>query len=100
MEMPPEDEGPQREPMNEWLLDTLMELQEEAAKHFTMELLHAVGNYIYEQYGDSLEGVRVLITLLQRALFLHYRHGCTGSRIGTNRGGNPLQSIPLSRNIL
>ncbi|ADK78273.1 vpr protein [Simian immunodeficiency virus] len=100
MEIPQEDEGPQREPYDKWLLDTLMELQEEAAKHFTMELLQAVGNYSYEQHGESIEGVKKMITLLNRALFLHYRHGWSGSRVGTARGRNPLQSIPISRNTL
>nr|AAK69677.1 vpr protein [Simian immunodeficiency virus] len=100
MEMLPEDEEPQREPYDEWLMDTLIEIQEEAKKHFTPELLTQEGNYIYEQHGDSLEGVKAMITLLNKALFLHFRHGCEGSRIGGARGGNPLRSILHSRNIL
>ncbi|AAM34565.1 vpr protein [Simian immunodeficiency virus] len=100
MELPPEDEGPQREPYDEWLMDTLIELQEEAKKHFTYALLTQIGDYVYEQHGDSIEGVQAMIRLLQRALFLHFRNGCAGSRIGTSRGSNPLRSIPQTRNIM
>ncbi|AAK82847.1 vpr protein [Simian immunodeficiency virus] len=101
MEQPPEDEAPQREPYNEWLIDTLAEIQEEALKHFDRRLLHAVGSWIYETYGDTLEGVQKLITLLQRALFLHFRHGCRESRIGQEGGKyNPLRSFPRPNNPL
>ncbi|AFV26134.1 vpr protein [Simian immunodeficiency virus] len=99
-ERPPEDEGPQREPWDEWVVEVLEELKEEALKHFDTRLLTALGNYIYDRHGDTLEGAGELIKILQRALFLHFRGGCTHSRIGTNRGGNPLSTVPTSRNVL
>ncbi|AAN85710.1 vpr protein [Simian immunodeficiency virus SIV-mnd 2] len=101
MEQPPEDEAPQREPYNEWLIDTLAEVQEEALKHFDRRLLHAVGSWIYKTYGDTLEGVRQLISILQKALSMHYRYGCRESRIGQEGGGcYPLRSFPRSDNPL
>nr|ASC62243.1 vpr protein [Simian immunodeficiency virus]ASC62257.1 vpr protein [Simian immunodeficiency virus]ASC62264.1 vpr protein [Simian immunodeficiency virus]ASC62271.1 vpr protein [Simian immunodeficiency virus]ASC62278.1 vpr protein [Simian immunodeficiency virus] len=82
MEQVPQDEGPQREPMNEWLLDTLEEIKNEAVRHFPQPTLQNLGNWVYANYGDSWRGVQVMITLLQKALFTHYRHGCAHSRIG------------------
>nr|ABI80345.1 vpr protein [Human immunodeficiency virus 1] len=34
MEQAPEDQGPQREPYNEWALELLEELKSEAVRHF------------------------------------------------------------------
>nr|BAH90735.1 vpr protein [Human immunodeficiency virus 1]BAH90744.1 vpr protein [Human immunodeficiency virus 1] len=34
MERAPEDQGPQREPYNEWTLELLEELKNEAVRHF------------------------------------------------------------------
>nr|QLK12839.1 vpr protein [Simian immunodeficiency virus] len=99
-ERPPENEGPQREPWDEWVVEVLEELKEEALKHFDPRLLTALGNHIYNRYGDTLEGAGELIRILQRALFMHFRGGCSHSRIGQPGGGNPLSTIPPSRGVL
>nr|ASM80125.1 vpr protein [Simian immunodeficiency virus] len=99
-ERPPEDEAPQREPWDEWVVEVLEEIKEEALKHFDPRLLTALGNYIYDRHGDTLEGAGELIRILQRALFIHFRGGCAHSRIGQSRGGNPLSTIPPSRDML
>ncbi|AFM85332.1 vpr protein [Simian immunodeficiency virus] len=82
MEQAPENQGPPREPWNQWLLDTLEEIKNEAMRHFPRNTLQNIGNWVFQNYGDSWEGVQVLITLLQKALFTHYRYGCAHSRIG------------------
>nr|QLK13567.1 vpr protein [Simian immunodeficiency virus] len=99
-ERPPENEGPQRKPWNKWVVEVLKELKEEALKHFNPRFLTALGNHIYNRHGDTLKGAGKLIKILQRALFMHFRGGCTHSRIGQPGGGNPLSAIPPSRNIL
>ncbi|AFV26143.1 vpr protein [Simian immunodeficiency virus] len=99
-ERPPEDEGPQREPWDEWVTEVLEEIKQEALKHFDPRLLTALGNYIYDRHGDTLEGAGELIKILQRALFMHFRNGCVHSRIGQSGGGNPLATIPPSREVL
>ncbi|AFV26103.1 vpr protein [Simian immunodeficiency virus] len=99
-EAPPEDEAPQREPWDEWVMEVLEELKEEAKRHFDLRLLTALGNYIYDRHGDTLEGAGELIKILQRALFIHFRGGCAHSRIGHPRGGNPLATIPPTRDVL
>nr|ANT86959.1 vpr protein [Simian immunodeficiency virus]ANT86967.1 vpr protein [Simian immunodeficiency virus]ANT86975.1 vpr protein [Simian immunodeficiency virus]ANT87007.1 vpr protein [Simian immunodeficiency virus]ANT87015.1 vpr protein [Simian immunodeficiency virus] len=99
-ERPPENEGPQREPWDEWVVEVLEELKEEALKHFDPRLLTALGNHIYNRHGDTLEGAGELIKILQRALFMHFRGGCNHSRIGQPGGGNPLSAIPPSRSML
>ncbi|APJ01813.1 vpr protein [Human immunodeficiency virus 2] len=98
-EFPPENGTPPREPGNEWVIEILRELKEEALKHFDPRLLIALGYYILTRHGDILEGARELIRILQRALFMHFRAGCSHSRIGQTRGGNPLPAIPTSRNM-
>ncbi|AAT37064.1 vpr protein [Human immunodeficiency virus 2] len=95
-EIPPEDGAPQREPGDEWVREILEELKEEAVRHFDPRLLTALGNYIYNRHGDTLEGAGELIKILQRAIFLHFRGGCRHSRIGSSRGGNPLTTVPPS----
>ncbi|AAK55278.1 vpr protein [Simian immunodeficiency virus] len=100
MEHAPEDETNPREPWDEWIRDVLEELKEEALKHFDPRLLTALGNYVYDTYGDTIEGAGEIIKILQKALFLHFRHGCTHSRIGQPRGPNPLGSIPSARDVL
>nr|AAC28448.1 truncated vpr protein [Human immunodeficiency virus 1] len=40
MEQAPEDQGPQREPYNEWTLELLEELKSEAVRHFPRIWLH------------------------------------------------------------
>nr|AAC61996.1 vpr protein [Human immunodeficiency virus 1] len=89
MEQAPEDQGPQREPYQEWTLELLEELKNEAVRHFPWTWLHGLGQYIYNTYGDSWEGVIAIIRILQQLLFIHYRIGCQHSRIGINvqRGG-------------
>nr|AGG56398.1 vpr protein [Simian immunodeficiency virus] len=99
-ERPPENEGPQREPWDEWVVEVLEELKEEALKHFDPRLLTALGNHIYNGHGDTLEGAGELIRILQRAPFMHFRGGCIHSRIGQPGGGNPLSAIPPSRSVL
>ncbi|AFV26278.1 vpr protein [Simian immunodeficiency virus] len=99
-EHPPEDEGPPREPWDAWVVDVLEEIKEEALKHFDPRLLTALGNYIYDRHGDTLEGAGELIKILQRALFIHFRAGCLHSRIGHSGGGNPLSTVPPSRGVL
>nr|QRF72111.1 vpr protein [Human immunodeficiency virus 1] len=82
MEQAPEDQGPQREPYNEWILELLEELKQEAVRHFPRTWLHNFGQYIYETYGDTWTGVEVLVRMLQQMLFIHFRIGCQHSRIG------------------
>nr|WNB16397.1 vpr protein [Human immunodeficiency virus 2] len=93
-EFPPEDGTPPREPGDEWIIEILREIREEAVKHFDPRLLIALGNYIYTRHGYTFEGARELIRVLQRALFMHFRAGCGHSRIGQTRGRNPLSTIP------
>nr|QNG98286.1 vpr protein [Human immunodeficiency virus 1] len=85
MEQAPEDQGPQREPHNEWTLELLEELKQEAVRHFPGQWLHGLGQYVYETYGDTWTGVEVMIRLLQQLLFIHFRIGCQHSRIGIMR---------------
>nr|QHQ93435.1 vpr protein [Human immunodeficiency virus 1] len=82
MEQAPEDQGPQRVPYNAWTLELLEELKNEAVRHFPRSWLHGLRQYIYNNYGDSGEGVEVIIRILQQLLFLHFRIGCQHSRIG------------------
>nr|AFM44103.1 vpr protein [Human immunodeficiency virus 1] len=82
MEQAPEDQGPQREPNNEWTLELLEELKNEAVRHFPRRWLQDLGQYIYDTYGDTWAGVRAIITILQQLLFVHFRIGCQHSRIG------------------
>ncbi|AAO47201.1 vpr protein, partial [Human immunodeficiency virus 1] len=77
-----EDQGPAREPFNEWTIQLLEELKTEAVRHFPRPWLHGLGQYIYETYGDTWEGVMAIIRILQQILFTHYRIGCQHSRIG------------------
>nr|ADF34266.1 vpr protein [Human immunodeficiency virus 1] len=85
MEQPPEGQGPQREPNNEWTLELLEELKHEAVRHFPRDWLHGLGQHIYNTYGDTWEGVEALIRTLQQLLFIHFRIGCHHSRIGILR---------------
>nr|AFM44545.1 vpr protein [Human immunodeficiency virus 1] len=85
MEQAPEDQGPQREPHNEWTLELLEELKSEAVRHFPRVMLHGLGQHIYETYGDTWAGVEALIRFLQQLLFVHFRIGCQHSRIGITR---------------
>nr|AOS51427.1 vpr protein [Human immunodeficiency virus 1] len=82
MEQAPEDQGPAREPFNEWALETLEDLKTEAVRHFPRPWLHALGQYIYETYGDTWVGVMAITRILQQLLFAHFRIGCQHSRIG------------------
>nr|WCD68150.1 vpr protein [Human immunodeficiency virus 1] len=86
MEQAPEDQGPQREPFNEWTLELLEDLKHEAVRHFPRPWLHALGQQIYNTYGDTWEGVIAIIKILQQLLFIHFRIGCPHSRIGIIRG--------------
>lgn len=85
MEQAPEDQGPQREPHNQWTLELLEELKSEAVRHFPGTWLNSLGQYIYETYGNTWEGVQALIRILQQMLFIHFRIGCHHSRIGIIR---------------
>nr|QHI43959.1 vpr protein [Human immunodeficiency virus 1] len=85
MEQAPEDQGPQREPYNEWMLEVLEELKHEAVRHFPRPWLHELGQHIYNTYGDTWEGVVAIIRTLQQLLFVHFRIGCSHSRIGITR---------------
>ncbi|ASU63287.1 vpr protein [Human immunodeficiency virus 1] len=84
MERAPEDQGPQREPFNEWTLELLEELKNEAVRHFPRPWLHGLGHNIYETYGDTCEWVEAIIRILQPLLFVHSGIGCSHSRIGIN----------------
>ncbi|AHE13839.1 vpr protein [Human immunodeficiency virus 1] len=86
MEQAPEDQGPQRAPRNEWALELLEELKTEAVRHFPRHWLHGLGQYIYNTYGDTWEGVEAIIVMLQQLLFVHFRIGCQHSRIGITPG--------------
>nr|AHA91238.1 vpr protein [Human immunodeficiency virus 1] len=86
MERTPEDQGPQREPFNEWMLELLEELKHEAVRHFPGPWLLGLRQYKYETYGDTWEGVEAIIRILQQLLFVHFRIGCQHSRIGIIRG--------------
>nr|UIA40749.1 vpr protein [Human immunodeficiency virus 1] len=78
MEQAPENQGPH----NEWTLELLEELKNEAVRHFPRVWLHGLGQYIYETYGDTWAGVQAIIRILQQLLFIHFRIGCQHSRIG------------------
>ncbi|AAR02351.1 vpr protein [Simian immunodeficiency virus] len=82
MEHAPEDQGPPREPYNEWALEILEDLKNEAVKHYPRSWLHQLGQHIYTTYGDTWEGVEAIIRILQQLLFVHFRVGCHHSRIG------------------
>nr|AVA00088.1 vpr protein [Human immunodeficiency virus 1] len=82
MEQAPENQGPQREPHNQWTLEVLEELKNEAVRHFPSPWLHGLGQYIYNNYGDTWEGVEAIIRTLQQLLFVHFRIRCQHSRIG------------------
>ncbi|CAA36403.1 unnamed protein product [Simian immunodeficiency virus] len=82
MEQAPEDQGPPREPYQEWALETLEELKNEAVRHFPRPWLHQLGQFIYDTYGDTWVGVEAIIRILQHLLFIHFRLGCQHSRIG------------------
>nr|ANA85046.1 vpr protein [Human immunodeficiency virus 1] len=86
MERAPEDQGPQREPFNEWTLELLEELKNEAVRRFPRTWLPGLGQHIYNTYGDTWEGVGAIITILHQLLFVHFRIGCQHSRIGIIRG--------------
>nr|AHL40433.1 vpr protein [Human immunodeficiency virus 1] len=86
MEQAPEDQGPQREPFNEWTLELLEELKHEAVRHFPRPWLHGLGQYIYGTYGDTGEGDIAIIRILQQLLFVHFKIGCQHSKIGIIRG--------------
>nr|AYP19963.1 vpr protein [Human immunodeficiency virus 1] len=85
MEQAPENQGPQREPYNEWVLELLEELKQEAIRHFPRQWLHGLGQLIYHTYGDTWEGVEAITRTLQQLLFVHFRIGCQHSRIGITR---------------
>nr|ASU63213.1 vpr protein [Human immunodeficiency virus 1] len=85
MEQAPEDQGPQREPYNEWTLELLEELKRAAVRHFPRPWLLGLGQHIYATYGNTWTGVEVIIRTLQRLLFIHFRIGCRHSRIGILR---------------
>nr|QIU84789.1 vpr protein [Human immunodeficiency virus 1] len=82
MEQAPEDQRPQREPYNEWTLELLEGLKNEAVRHFPRPWLHGLGLYIYETYGDTWAGVEAITRILQQLLFIHFRIRCQHSRIG------------------
>nr|AAO47140.1 vpr protein [Human immunodeficiency virus 1] len=84
MEQVPEDQGPAREPFNEWALELLEELKAEAVRHFPRPWLMSLGQYIYDTYGDTWVGVMAIIRILQLLIFAHFRIGCQHSRIGIN----------------
>nr|AYP19927.1 vpr protein [Human immunodeficiency virus 1] len=86
MEQAPEDQGPQREPYNEWMLELVEDLKHEAVRHFPRPWLQGLGQYVYNTYGDTWEGVEAIIRILQQLLFVHFRIGCQHSRIGIIRG--------------
>nr|UEC95229.1 vpr protein [Human immunodeficiency virus 1] len=81
MEQVPENQGPQREPYNEWTLKLLKKLKQEAVRHFPRPWLHGLRQYIYETYENTWTGVKTLIKILQQLLFIHFRIGCQHSRI-------------------
>nr|QRF72000.1 vpr protein [Human immunodeficiency virus 1] len=85
MERAPEDQGPPREPSNEWTLDILVKIKQEAVRHFLTPCLHGLGQHIYETYGDTWTGVEAIIRVMQQLLFIHSRIGCQHSRIGILR---------------
>nr|QIC94593.1 vpr protein [Human immunodeficiency virus 1] len=86
MEQAPEDQGPQREPYNEWMLELLEDLKHEAVRHFPRPWLQGLGQHIYDTHGDTWEGVEAIVRHLQQLLFVHFRIGCQHSRIGVIRG--------------
>ncbi|AAC95344.1 vpr protein [Human immunodeficiency virus 2] len=98
-EFPPAGMGPHQGARDEWVIEVLREIKEEALRHFDPRMLIALGGYIYTRHGDTLERARELINALQRALFMHFRAGCGRSRVGQTRGRNPLSAIPTPRNM-
>nr|AFB35952.1 vpr protein [Human immunodeficiency virus 1] len=85
MERAPEDQGPPREPYNEWTLEILEDLKSEAVRHFPRPWLHSLGQHIYETYGDTWAGVEAIIRILQQLRLIHFRIGCQHSKIGIIR---------------
>nr|AAR24637.1 vpr protein [Human immunodeficiency virus 1]AAR24643.1 vpr protein [Human immunodeficiency virus 1] len=85
MEQAPEDQGPQKEPYNEWTLELLEELKREAVRHFPRPWLHNLRQHIYETYKDTWTRVEAIIRILQQLLFTHFRIRCQHSRIGIIR---------------
>ncbi|AAA43936.1 vpr protein [Human immunodeficiency virus 2] len=98
-EFPPEDGTPRRELGGDWVIRILGEIKEEALKHFDPRLLIALGNYIHSRHGDTPEGARELIRILQRALFVHLRAGCNRSRISQTRRRTPFPAAPTPRGM-
>nr|AIK20065.1 vpr protein [Human immunodeficiency virus 1] len=82
MEQAPGNQGPQREPYNEWTLELLEELKTKAVRHFPRPWLHSLGQHIYKTYGNTRAEVEAIIRILQQLLFTHFRIGCQHSRIG------------------
>nr|QNH73299.1 vpr protein [Human immunodeficiency virus 1] len=85
MEQAPENQGHTGDTYNEWALELLEDLKNEAVRHFPRIWLHGLGQYIYETYGDTWAGVEALIKMLQQLIFTHFRIGCQHSRIGITR---------------
>nr|QHB19799.1 vpr protein [Human immunodeficiency virus 1] len=85
MKQAPEDQGPQKEPYNEWTLEILEELKQEAVRHFPRPWLHSLGQHIYKTYRDTWLRVETIIRILQQLLFIHFRIRCQHSRIGIVR---------------
>nr|AAY25727.1 vpr protein [Human immunodeficiency virus 1] len=73
--------GPQRAPYNKWTLKLLKKLKNKAVRHFPRPWLHGLRQFIYDNYGDTWEGVKAIIKILQQLLFVHFRIGCQHSRI-------------------
>ncbi|AAB49571.1 vpr protein [Simian immunodeficiency virus] len=74
-----EDQGPPREPYNQWLADTMEEIKEEARKHFPLIILNAVSEYCVQNTGSEEEACEKFITLMNRAIWVHLAQGCDGT---------------------
>ncbi|CAQ60127.1 VPR protein [Simian immunodeficiency virus - olc] len=81
----PEDQGPPREPLEDWVRDTMEEIIVEAKRHFPRELLVRVFLFCAQRHiNDEMSTSLLFIRLLQRALFQHYRNGCPGVELRRN----------------
>nr|AIM19559.1 vpr protein [Human immunodeficiency virus 1] len=85
MEQAPEDQGPQREPYNEWTLELLEEWQSDMERHSDRLGPQNLGQHIYETYGDTWARLKTVIKVPRQSLVAPPRIGCRHSRIGVTR---------------
>ncbi|AAA47590.1 vpx protein [Simian immunodeficiency virus] len=69
-----------REPWDEWLQDMLRDLNEEARRHFGMNMLIRVWNYCVEEgrrHNTPWNEIGYkYYRIVQKSMFVHFRCGC------------------------